>query len=169
MIFLQELLCYQSQLLNITLNRRFMPFILCIISLIPCVFGKSVMKAYIYACFILLFGSLGTFICRCIGGISQLCILGFTLSAFVGFMISKLIERFFFYRFCKAYDYILNVLCCCCFPAVIVFLFRRHLFGVLSLCCCIPVFIVCEFYRIKNKRIFYTYKDLVGLPDMEEV
>lgn len=169
MTFLHDLLGYQCHFLNIIMNWRFFSYFLCVLSAMPCVFGKAIVKTYFNIFILLLFGSVGVFICRYLGWPSQLGVLGFTFFAFAGVMLSESIERLFVRRFGKAYKIMLNGVSCCFFPAALAFVFRRYWIGILSLCICVPVFAACEHFRIKNKRQFFTYEDLAGLSNMEEV
>ncbi len=168
MRLLHNLISYQSNLLNVLLNRKLLPGVLCALSLLPCFLGTSIIRAFLYFVFILLLGSSGVFVCRNIGVDAQLCVLGFTIFAFLGVLVLETIERLLNRKIQKEYHAMMKVLSCCCFPAAVLCFYHNYLLSIVSLGLCIVILTVCNHLRTRNKRQFYTYEDLLLLSDRED-
>lgn len=169
MDFWRDMLAYQCYFLNSMLNWKYAFGVIFVLAALPCLFGTSVLRAYFYSAVLFIFGCFGVFICKYLGLLIQIWVLGFTIFAFAGFLILENMERLLAAKFRRAYAAILKFLSCLCLPFAFTLKYHRYLQSSIIMVLCIIAFSVCEHYRMKNKRQFYTYLDLLNLSDMEEI
>lgn len=169
MIFLHDMISYQYSFLNSVLSWKPAFGLICVLAALPCIFGTSVLRAYLYAASMLIFGCSGVFICKYWGLLIQIWVIGFTIFAFAGFLILEILEMLLPGTFQKVYIAMLRIVSCCCLPVAVVLKYHRYFLSAIILGLCILVFSASEHVRIKNKRQFHTYLDLLSLSDTEEV